>query len=437
MPHLTTGCQLDRFALPVLMVFATLAGWLLRQVAGYPPAPSDERNWIAIAHEVSKGVQWPISGPLHFETTQALATWLDSDHATALAALGLASIPGVLLAYAVSFRLMGFSQAWPPLLLLCTSTYFWAPLLESRPQQWGQALVMLCSTSAWHLLIIKPLHKPWVAAGVWLGWCALLALTCCVHLLSGAIALAIGVMLALFVTLWRPDHLMRATLGLLATIPGVVVLGLPDGPYQAMWLDIFSQHLQFNLPSLWGPAIGAVLMCSALFVAMRTWAPKALVTGLQRFEAQPKRSGIAAVAFMLLTLYLQAILLPDEAWVFYQASALNVVARQVGNVLFLTMFAIGAVFVVCDSALRSTHPWPGQAALLGCAALLAFAALLASTVLLHTNWMLRIINYGLPFAAPFAAVGFWHWRLCKFGKFVALVITSFLSLMTAGYPTLV
>lgn len=426
---------LDRFGLPLLIVLATLASWALREWAQYPPTPSDERNWIAIAAQVANGVNWPISGPLHFESTQALAAWTEQSHEEALALLGLASVPAVLLAYAASYRLMGFAQAWPPILLLCASPYFWAPLIESRPQQWGQGLVMLCTTSAWQLLTqtnntTRP-HK----MVMWLAWSVLFTLTCWVHLLSGAVAWALCLMLCFGLASWKRGAGSEVFACCAAMLPGLTVLLLPDGPYQTMWNDILAHHLRFHVASFITPAI-LIAACGGFFVhPLKKGVSSAAHYLLTCIEAKPIGWAFVLAAGVILPMGVQVILLPSDAWIHYRHAWLAVFPRQLGNLFFLCLFITGLVLIAHNPIQRLRASWSGQMMVLTCTGTLALLALLTSTVLLHTNWMLRVTYYALPMAAPFAAAGFYRWRLAAQSKAVLLGIVATLSLASVGWPS--
>lgn len=427
----------DNLVLAWLALGATLAGWGLRTWWGYPLDPSDERNWSAIAAYVASGADWPISGPLHFAATQVLARWLDASPASALALLGVASPPAVLLAYAASYRLVGLTRAWPALLLLCTSTYFWAPLLESRPQQWGQALVMLCTTLAWRGFAQTAATPAPLQRQLWLAWCLLFLVTGWVHLLSSAVVLVLCGVLALGVAVFRPDLRRRVRAWALATLPGLWVMVLPDGPYRRTWFDVGHHQLQLDRPGLWLLGLAAAAATWGLLTLARRWAPVALAWGMAQVQAHPRRWGAALAGGALLPLAVQASLLPAEAWVLYQGSVAQFALRQLGNLFFLACLVRGLLQVATTPALHSDSAWQGLAALLAAVGALALVALLGSSVMTFTNWMLRVINYALPLAAPFAAAGFMCWHAHRVARGLVLAAATGLSLLAAGHPQLV
>lgn len=420
--------RLEVFAIVALVCFSTLAAYALRTWGGYPLDPSDERNWIGIAAEVAKGVDAAISGPLHFATTQSLARWAAITHADALAVLGIVAIPLVLTAYVACYRLMGFRQTWLALAVLTSSTYFWAPLLESRPQQWGQALVLLICTLAWRLFVHQPHPLNPRHVLVWVGWSALLLFTCWLHLLSGPIAFGVSVLLATGLLALKPRRWPGVVLWAVAALPGVWVLVWPDGPYRAMLRGM--DLARFLPPLMWWPVAAIVLLF--VLAGVRLWGAALLAACLRSLESRRSLWVATAVFSVVCLLALQAYMLPALAWASYKGSVLLFCLRQLGNLFFFAMFLHGLLYVALDSKKRLLSPWPGQFALLACMALLAGLALALSVVTRDTNWMLRIINYSLPIAAPFAAVGIARWHTPALLKVAVLALLAGISLGTAG-----
>lgn len=420
---------LDTPAVALLALSATLAAWALRTWGAYPLNPSDERNWIAIAAEVANGVDWPISGPLHFAATQALASWVGVSHADALAILGVTAVPFVLITYVLSYRLLGVSNLWQALLLLSASTYFWAPLLESRPQQWGQALVLLNASIAWRLFSHGSIANGIQLLLAWAGWGALFLLTCWAHLLSGPIAFGLCGLVAAGCLALQPKRYLGVALWVLASAPGLFILVWPSGPYRAM-LNGTGLSEQVLSVAVWWPA---VLMGLCLLLAgIRILGPRLVNTCLCSLEMHPK-AWMATLSIGVVTLLaLQALMLPAMAWASYQGSLLLFVSRQVGNLFFFCMLLMGLLHVATDSKLRTAAPWPGLFALLAAMAVLAGLSLALSVVTRDTNWMLRIINYALPIGAPFAGMGWVRWRLAITSKIMVSAALTALSLCAAG-----
>lgn len=416
-------------AVAMLVLLATLAAGALRTWGGYPLNPSDERNWIAIAAEVANGVDWPISGPLHFAATQALASWVRISHADALAILGVTAIPFVLITYVLSYRLLGISNLWPALLMLSTSTYFWAPLLESRPQQWGQALVLLNASIAWRLFRHDSIANRTSFLLVWAGWGALFLLTCWAHLLSGPIAFGLCGLLAAGCLALHPKRYLGVALWVLASAPGLFILVWPSGPYRAM-LNGTGLSEQVLSVAVWWPAVLTSLCL--LLAGIRMLGPRLINTCLCSLEMHPKAWMATLSIGVVALLALQALMLPAMAWASYQGSLLLFMSRQLGNLFFFCMLLMGLFHVATAPKLRTATPWPGLFSLLAGMAVLAGLSLALSAVTRDTNWMLRIINYTLPIAAPFAGIGWVCWRLSIAWKTTVSAALTALSLCTAG-----
>jgi hypothetical protein len=216
----------------------------------------------------------------------------------------------------------------------------------------------------------------------------------------------------------------------------LVVMVLPDGPYRRTWSDVGHQQLQLGSPGLWVAALSTGATLWVLAVLFRRFAPQLLTTVLAQLQNHPRRWTAAFASCALLLLMVQASLLPADAWVFYQGSARQFVLRQLGNLFFLAMLALGLRQVAATPSLHQDPAWQGLAALLVAVGLLALVALVGSTVMVFTNWMLRVINYALPVAAPFAAAGFVRWQAPLAGKLFCLAAAAGISLLAAGHPQL-
>lgn len=420
---------LDTPAVALLALSATLVAWSLRTWGAYPLNPSDERNWIAIAAEVANGVDWPISGPLHFAATQALAGWMGVSHADALATLGVTAIPFVLITYVLSYRLLGISNLWPALLMLSASTYFWAPLLESRPQQWGQALVLLNASIAWRLFSHGRIANGTALLLAWAGWGTLFLLTCWVHLLSGPIAFGLCGVVAAGCMALQPKRYPGAALWVLASAPGLFILVWPAGPYRAMLNGTGLSEQLLSLTVWWPAALAGLCL---LLAGIRILGPRFISTCLRSLEKHPKAWMATLCIGVAALLALQALMLPSMAWTSYQGSLLLFASRQVGNLFFFCMLLMGLFQVALAPRLRTATPWPGLLSLLAGMAVLAGLSLALSAVTRDTNWMLRIINYALPIAAPFAGMGWVRWRLAITSKIMVSAALTALSLCAAG-----
>lgn len=381
-----------------LLAGATAVAWIARDFGGYPSIPCDEINWSRIAAYVESGLDWPISGPLHFLVSSRVAAIFDLTHAQALAVLGIISVPVALLVMIAGYRLLGFGPSGGIVLVLATSTYFWAPLLESRPQQWGQALVLLGTAVSWRGFTVS---ERW-----WLMWAAVALLTAWVHILSAAIGFSMTLLVGLTLLCLRRTGLRQFVAMGLACVPAAGLFAWPSGPYAPMLYDLMQNHLLVSHATYLGVlATLAAAITGVILAGARGYLQPVVERLLGMLAQLPRgRSWIPAVVVLPL-LAVQAAMLPAEAWLPYHDSVWLFFLLQAGNLVFLVLLLRGLA--------REGPKDPGQPSsedrklqvLLLCISLLALGGLAASAVMLDTNWMLRIINYGLPMIAPLAARG--------------------------------
>lgn len=433
-------------ALHVLMAMAgVLAVGVLVRLMGYPFCRNDETNWAQIADALEQGRAWPVSGPLHVGAVRLLSEWLNVGHAAGLALLALVFMPvlmGVLvwgygrfpMAVGEHARELPCPQqavSWPyALAALMLSSYFWAPVLESRPQQWGVILLFASMLLLWQVLCPEPpgsggvggmggasrLH--WLA---WLYFGGVLLLTAGTHILTYAVALCMAVSLG--VALWVVGWVSTRALACLLAAIGISLLPflLPDGPYAVMLADLRNAHLR--LPSAlgnggyaeWvvlGGAAGLALGVALLWALRGRLARLSLVWHAVRaaglLDERRRVVCVALAAGMCVgLLLLQAALLPDAAWMPYRQSSILFAASQLGNVAFavLTFWGLSRAVTLCwRFAAREALVVIQYGSYLLAVALAGLCALAGSFFMLDTNWLLRIVNYAVFFAAPFAGL---------------------------------
>lgn len=103
-----------------LVALSGLVGaYLVRTWGGYPICRVDEHHWAVIAHAVQQGIDWPVSGPLHFWTLRQVVHLSGMGPASALAVLGMVSVPVVLAVLWASYRLLGITRPADVLLPTC------------------------------------------------------------------------------------------------------------------------------------------------------------------------------------------------------------------------------------------------------------------------------------------------------------------------------
>ena len=119
-------------ALVVALAFATLA-WVLRTWGSYPICHNDEVNWIGIAQQLDAGVRWPVSGPIFIYTVRRLSEQLQVSHAQSISLLGIGGVFVSVLLLLWGYRKLALAGSAAILAALALSSYFWPPLIESRP----------------------------------------------------------------------------------------------------------------------------------------------------------------------------------------------------------------------------------------------------------------------------------------------------------------
>lgn len=381
-----------------------LSGMLLafasRVLRAGPSCPSDEHNWALIAEQVAQGVDWPISGPLHFWLMQALVRYSGLGQAQALAFMGTWSVPLLVALMVFAYAGLGVKKPTNLLIVLACSTYFLAPLFESRPQQWGQVLVLLGVVFGWRAVN---------GLMAWWPYALVLTLTASVHILSFAI---LGAMSLLFwAILYALNQARLAALArlTLCVIPALMIISIPGGPYAAMIDDLAVNHLQISVG--WGAvALALIVFAATLALALgllRRFARHWLAVVFSALDRQPVLVCVGIEMLAVAALGLQALILPGEAWTPYRHSFLLFGLSQIGNLFFLGL-SVGGLLAARQSYKQGQDQALIQAitVLLLSTGVIAFAALLASFWMLHTNWLLRTLNYVCLFMAPFAAMGF-------------------------------
>ena len=142
-PHRWLFCSVG-----VGLIFVAIA-FALRFYAGYPICPNDEASWIYIAGQLDRGVHWPVSGPAFIETARELSRQIGGDHARTIPLIGIVGVFVAISSFVWGYRKFNMVSVSQVLIALALSSYFWAPLMEARPQQWGQILVFLGVISGW------------------------------------------------------------------------------------------------------------------------------------------------------------------------------------------------------------------------------------------------------------------------------------------------
>lgn len=394
-------------ALVTILLIGTSAAGLGRGLFGYPPCVSDEVNWAGIVQRVAAGDAWPISGVLFFQTLQALSRATGMSASSTLTLMGLVSVPIALSVIWWAYGLLRIDSRWRTLAMLAISSHFWAPLLESRPQQLGQALFLLGTA-----LVVRAVQvAPEAATRWWFGWVFVAIGASLFHLLSFLLLLVSSACVLAWTVLsgrWNSAYGAGFALG---GLTGLMVIGANSGPYASMVDDIWANHLAVVSTSSLGTAVAVLVVTISAVV----WLAKS-ATRVDRvarestapfvFKSSGRLIGAIAVAAAAVVLIWQALLLPQAAWRPYGGSVLFFVVAQAGNLCLLFFIASGIGQCLPAYSVSTQRPDRDLSlALAAIAAVLCAAGLAASLVLVDRNWLLRALGYALLLLAPVAALG--------------------------------
>jgi hypothetical protein len=399
------------------LLFA-LAACALRFALGYPLCHNDEGSWLVIARELDQGVAWPVSGPAFIATLREASRQFDTSHASLMPWLGVAGVFVVASGLCWGYRTLGMVRPSTVFATLMLSSYFWAPLLEARPQQWGQLLVFLGTISAWLWLCQRG------------GWAVFpfLAAAAFTHILSHAIlAFLCTALVAADFMEKRPMTRRHLTL-VLGIAASAGIYAWPGGPYSAMLVDLRQAHLKAWTLDHSGWLLVACACALALWFIRHRWqrhshAAHAVADALERHK---KAFACGLFSALLLALAVQAHLLPPQALQLYQGSWLRFLVFQSGNLLFAGLFMVGAHILIQGLRHHRYDPVMGRFLvwILAAVAGLCLLSVAASWWLLDTNWFLRVLNYGIFFAALPAAIGLQRLARTRLGGTGLLVLAA-------------
>ena len=369
--------------LPIALMLLNL---LLRQAGAFPPELSDEANWLGLLQLTERGLDPPISGALFVFVMQVVHEHLSFGwhvilDCAAILGSGLA-IALVLSGY--RYHLPNVTLIRSAALMLLVTSYFLAPALEARPQQLGIALAFLTC--------LQVTSQPQTST----GWLLIaLLLVAFWHVLSFIVAIAY--LSALKLTLWRLGSLRGGAMLLWFVVSSSLLVSLIGSrAYRPLLEDVLANHIPGQSTLVLLGVSSAVLATCTFAVPMRLWKK---IGALSHWHI----NAVVAMIFLLSTtaLILQWQLLPSSALKDYGGSAVTFCLWHAGNVGFCFCYMLGLkVFL--------TGEVEGlQAFVIGSLILLVLAslALFASFFLAHVNWMIRILYYWVPFAAPVSALG--------------------------------
>ena len=393
-----------RWAAPPIVVMLAALGLSVyaRFGYGYPWCANgnDELFWATIISSRFESYYYPISGAAFVWLAQALVSLSGWQAADVIAYIGLLSIaPIVLLTYSV-YRRWDAQRAGLILLVLSTTAYFWTPLVESKPQQWGQVIALL---GAWLFLACLRGRVNWA----WLMLCAgVLAL---VHILSFAVLTALCAWIWLVFLLRGRTRLREGGMSALAFAPGALFVAWPGGPYGLSIAAVLQDHIQ-NPYGVFGVILcilGLLLLALLVFRHQLRQSLLGQRDPLRRLCAAVNGPVmLAALLVISVCLIFQALLLPPDYWQMYGNSPLRFMLAQSGNLLFLALTLVGVWLASRQLVAGNLHHSLDDALVMvvGCA-VMGLMGLGVTVSMLDNNWFLRIASYTVLFAAPLAALG--------------------------------
>ena len=386
--------------LPIGLMLLNL---LLRQADAFPLELSDEANWLGLMQLTERGFDPPVSGPLFVYVTQAVHEYLPFAWPAILDSVAIFG-SGLAIALVLSgywYHLPNKTLIKSAAIMLLVTSYFLAPALEARPQQLGIALAFL--------ICLQVTSQPQTSTG-WL--LVALFLVAFWHVLSFFVAIAY--LSAWKLTLWRLGSLRGGAILLWLVLALLLLMSLIGSrAYRPLLEDVLANHIpgQFALALL---VISCVVLAACFCaVPMRLWKEV-------RALCLSNINGVVAIIFLLSSaaLVLQWQLLPSTALQDYGGSAVTFCMWHAGNVGFCFCYLLGLKLCFTGEAEEL------QAFVIGSLILLALAslALFASFFLAHVNWMIRILYFWIPFAAPVSALGLGK-LLSHVGKFRHFILT--------------
>jgi hypothetical protein len=374
---------------PVLLglpIGLMLLNLLLRQADAFPPELSDEANWLGLMQLMEGGFDPPVSGPLFVYVVQAVYEHLSFRLPAILDSVAIlgSGLTTALMLSGYRYHLPNTTLIKSAAIMLLVTSYFLAPALEARPQQLGIALTFL--------ICLQVTSQPQTSTG-WL-LAALLPLAFW-HVLSFFVAIAYLSVWNL--TLWRLGSLRGGAILLWFVLASSLLVSLIGSrAYRSLLEDVLANHLPGKV-TLALLIIASVLLATCFCaVPVRLWR-KVRALCLSHIDV------VVAIIFLLsvTALFLQWRLLPSTALQDYGGSVVIFCVWHAGNVGFCFCYLLGLQICFRGEVDGLQAFVSGSLILL----VLASFALFASLFLAHVNWMIRILYFWVPFAAPLSALG--------------------------------
>ena len=342
-----------------------------RFTLNYPICKGDEGNYVGILYAIKNGIDWPVSGPVFLWINQWITCLSGMKYEETINFVGIFSTPVVLLSmYSVLLvALRNTSKAFLSTLLVFISSYFLGPLIEARPQQLGQVLV-LAGTTLGCLNRSDPFR---------IGLLALIVTaTAMYHILSFVVLCGALSLIVLMKHSTRDPKDIAHLMPIVSFIPGVLLLIWPSGPYAAMIRDIVYVHFKVSFPIFYFLIFGLFLSGFFLLLGIKyteewwIWITETLKRRL--CQLAPSHLFFLMVFVSVFFLILQYVILPADhkpigiqEWRFY--------LLQLGNLIFLILycwgFSIAAIKKASGLDTCDSEPYFSLSIVLGLLALLS------------------------------------------------------------------
>ena len=389
-----------------LLFFLVIA---MRWAHPTPRCVNDEVRYTEIIGVRTNASALPISGPGYVWLVSNVSTVANVPLPRAVAWVGL--IGAALLLGTLGWVLHRTvpQLALPAMLAVACTSYFWAGISESRPQLFGcSALVMAL------FLLSEVVCDETVRVRVALSLLVLSALIAIFHILSFFVFCCLCFAALLAVQMRQQAqaraHASRVLMAILAV--GNILIFYPQGLYHVMIADIVTAHL-INPALILGVCTASLLAGILVLSLTRRFGrniQEIRFSAFFRQSADRALIGMAALAFVLFSI--QAALLPKHYWAVYDHSPLRFAASQWGNLVYAAFFLWGVR--ICAGLIAAGELGRGMIAFVtatGAMVMVAAMFLVISLGLLHTNWMLRAVDYAVIFGGPIAAYGVMQlWR---------------------------
>ncbi|MBN1389807.1 MAG: hypothetical protein JXA22_04090 [Candidatus Thermoplasmatota archaeon] len=357
-------------------------------------APSDEASYVSLIEGFSNGVDPTISGPGFVYLIYLIHSISGWPVGNIVAVQGLLIGSALPMAMYLLYRSFGGSReeaAYSCLLLISTSYFLW-PMIESRPQQLGLLLVLVC-VYLYHAYLTKGRFK--------VLFVVLCYLTFIFHILSFLVLMGIIMMVWWFKYLDERADLKDVKWPVFVLLSSMTLFIVPFPPYLKMHEGVSWMISRSELDFILRPYVFVIflILFITIIVGLTLYFKKIrMIEKVRELGKKHIRKIVPMIiGASIVALTVQFILNKDIYISKYKGSIVLFFLLQAGNIVFGGLFIrayyrsmkdgqIDEPFFIITSSLM----------------LIGVASLLLSIFLPHTfnNWVIRLINYWTIFAAP-------------------------------------